>query len=148
MCAGFPGPKRSRRDIFYKFPLSGAVTCKTNRCPKTFLKRLSLDTGIVDLFSLKDLHFFHLLNPPDACHCTSYPSLDAEPRDRGKDQDSAVEVNFSSCVMSLNKTPPHSTKLTKSMPFILRPDACSYQSLMRVFVLRVGQGMVKKIEEK
>lgn len=34
------------------------------------------------------------------------------------------------------------------MPFILRSDACSYQSLMRVFVLRPGQGMVKKNRRK
>lgn len=59
-----------------------------------------------------------------------------------------VEVNFSRCVILLNETPPHSTKLTKSMPFILSSDACSYQSLMRVFVLRPGQGMVNKNRRK
>lgn len=82
-----PRTEEVKKGHILQVQLSGAVTCKTNRCSKTFLKRLSLDTGIVDLFSLKDLHFFHLLNPPDACHCTSYPSLDAEPWDRGKDQD-------------------------------------------------------------
>lgn len=53
---------------------------------------LSISGGsrIVDLLSLKDL-FFYLFDPPDPCHHTSYPSLDArgppEPRDMGNDQD-------------------------------------------------------------
>lgn len=33
---------------------------------------------------------------------------------------------------------------TKSMPLILRPDACSFQSLMRPFVLRPGRRDVEK----
>lgn len=51
----------------------------------------------------------------------------------GSDQDYVVEVR--SCVIPLNKILPCSTKLTKSVSFILRPDALSYQSLMTVLVL-------------
>lgn len=47
-----PRTEEVKKGHILQVQLSGAVTCKTNRCPKTFLKRLSLDTGIVDLFSL------------------------------------------------------------------------------------------------
>lgn len=45
---------------------------------------------------------------------------------------------------SVNETPPHITKLTKSMPLIPRPDARSFQSLMSVFVLGPGTRDVEK----
>lgn len=51
-------------------------------------------------------------------------------------------------MIPLNKMLPCSTKLTKSMPFILRPDALSYQSLMTVLVLHPRRRDSKKIEEK
>lgn len=63
MLFGFRWLKRSRKDIFYKIELGGAVTHKTNRCPKTFLTRLSREAEELLTFSPWKTFFLPLWSP-------------------------------------------------------------------------------------